>query len=62
MQGLKLIRQEVRLFDIFREHTHLEDKAEEEDHHEREVAKQAKLIMAAALERPGDRREEEDYE
>eukprot|EP00964_Phaeocystis_antarctica_P013661 scaffold7496_cov59-Phaeocystis_antarctica.AAC.2 len=54
VRGLELIRQEVRVLNIFREHTHLEDKAEEEDHHEREVAKQAELNVAVVLEGLGN--------
>ena len=54
VRGLELIRQEVRVFDIFREHTHLEDKAEEQDHHEREIAKQAEFNVAVILEGLGN--------
>ena len=50
----------VQVLNVFREHAHLEHQAEEEDHNEREVAEQAELIMAAALEWPGNRCEEKD--
>ena len=50
-ESAAVIRKEVRSFDIFREHAHFEHKAEEEDHHEREVAEQAELIVASAFER-----------
>eukprot|EP00964_Phaeocystis_antarctica_P004185 scaffold2260_cov65-Phaeocystis_antarctica.AAC.6 len=62
VQCLELIRQEARFFDIFREHTHLEDQREEQDHNEGEVAEQDELVVGAALERLGDRRIEENYE
>ena len=58
MDGLEVIGQEVRVFDIFREHTHFEHKAEEQDHHEGEIAEQAELIVAVVLEGLGDGGEE----
>ena len=59
---LELLRKEVRFLDTFKEHTHLEHEAEEQDHHEREVAEQAKPVVAVALEGLGDGGEEGNHE
>ena len=59
---MELIRRHTQIVDLFREHTHLEHKTEKEDHHEGEIAKQAKLVVAVALKWLSNRREEEDNE
>ena len=46
---------------LFREHAQLEHQAEEQNHCDGEVTKQAKPIVAVVPKRLGDRCEEEDY-
>ena len=62
VRGIELLRKEVRFLDIFKEHTHLEHEAEEQDHNQREVAEQAEPVVAVALEGLGDGGEEGNHE